>query len=117
MNGSSFDSLARAAASRRTALRAALVPALTGLGAAAFLAPGAEAKKKKKKCKKCKAKDLGDPCTSNKDCCTNETNRLCAFSNLSPASLICCGGADANCSVDDDCCGPASCDSGHCTAA
>jgi hypothetical protein len=119
MDGPSFDTfvrLARAAASRRSALKAALVPAIAGLGAATLARPSAVvAKKKKKKCKKCKAKGLGESCTSNKECCTNETNRLCAIaSNELGDDLTCCGGVGASCSSTNDCCGDFTCDSGTC---
>jgi hypothetical protein len=120
MDGSSFDSLvrlARAAASRRNAVKAALFPAVTGVGAALIAPRLSEAKKKKKKCKKCKAKDLGQTCSTNKECCTNETNRLCAIpSNPSSGQTVCCGGVGAKCSSTDDCCGDFVCENGVCDA-
>jgi hypothetical protein len=119
MDGPSFDTLARfarAAASRRNALKSAFIPALAGLGAASFLDGGnSAAKKKKKKCKKCKGKNLGDSCTSNKECCTNETNLLCAIpSNPSSDNTECCGGVGAKCNNTDDCCGDFTCEDGFC---
>jgi hypothetical protein len=119
MDGPSFDILgriARAASTRRAALTSALIPAAAGLGVAAFGGGNTiEAKKKKKKKCKCKAKSLGESCTSNKQCCTNETNRLCAIpSNPSSSQTVCCGGVGAKCTGIDDCCGDFTCDNGVC---
>ena len=119
MDSPAFDTLARlarAAGTRRIAVKTAMVPALAGLGAAVIARPSAiEAKKKKKKCKKCKAKGLGEACTSNKECCTNQTNRLCAIpSNPSSSQTVCCGGVGATCTSTDDCCGDFTCEGGVC---
>jgi hypothetical protein len=73
------------------------------------------AKKKKKKCKKCQAVLQGQPCTSNKDCCADETKNLCAFTFASTDTLVCCGGEGATCSIDNDCCFSGACDGGFCT--
>jgi hypothetical protein len=55
-------------------------------------------KKKRKKCKKCKPLDADAPCTTNKECCTNETNRACAVAeNASSDDLTCCGALNAVC--------------------
>jgi len=119
MDGPSFTlfaRIARTAASRRAALTSALVPAAVGLGVTAFRSPGAiEAKnKKKKKCKKCKPKGLGEACTSNKECCTDETNRLCAIPSILSTNTVCCGGVGATCTSTDDCCGDFTCENGAC---
>lgn len=118
MDSTAFNTLARlarAAGSRRLAVKAALVPALAGLGSAIAHPSSMEAKKKKKKCKKCKAKGLGEACTSNKECCTNETNRLCAIpSDPSSSQTVCCGGVGAACASTDDCCGDFTCEGGVC---
>ena len=119
MDGSSFDTLTRfvgGANSRRTAMRTALAGATASALAAAGLALAggqAEAKKKKKKKCKCKALDLGAACTTNKECCTNETNRLCAFFQ-GGSTFICCGGVGATCANSDQCCGDFTCQGGKC---
>jgi hypothetical protein len=116
MGGSSFVRLIMASAPRRGLLTSALAPAVAGLGALPLLTAGpVAAKKKKKKCKKCQAVLQGQPCTSNKDCCANETKNLCAFTFASPDSLVCCGGQGASCTIDDDCCFSGACDGGFCT--
>jgi hypothetical protein len=117
MDSSAFDKLVRlvgGGSTRRIALKSALAGgALTAVGLASSAMETA-AKKKKKKCK-CKPKDLGDPCTSNKQCCTNETNRLCAIpSDPSSSQTVCCGGVGAQCDSTDDCCGDFTCESGLC---
>lgn len=118
MDGSAFDKLVRLAgggSTRRIALKSALGgAALAAVGLAAS-AIETTAKKKKKKCKKCKGKNLGESCTSNKECCTNETNRLCAIPSDPPSpGTFCCGGVGAQCSSTDDCCGDFTCDGGVC---
>lgn len=117
MDGSVFAKLVRhvgGGSTRRIALRSALGgAALAAVGLAASTGE-TEAKKKKKKCK-CKPKDLGESCTSNKQCCTNETNRLCAIPSSPPSpGTFCCGGVGAQCSSTDDCCGDFTCDGGIC---
>jgi hypothetical protein len=120
MDGSSSGfpvPVAAADAPRRGLLKSALAPVIAGL-AAIWLgnAENAAAKtRKKKKCKKCQAVLQGQPCTSNKDCCANETKNLCAFTFASPSDLVCCGGQGASCSIDDDCCFSGACDGGVCT--
>jgi hypothetical protein len=118
MDGTAFDKLVQlvgGGSTRRIALKSALAGgtlAAVGLAASAI---ETTAKKKKKKCKKCKPKNLGEACATNKQCCTNETNRLCAFpSNPSSPNTVCCGGVGATCSSTDDCCGDFTCDGGLC---
>jgi hypothetical protein len=96
---------------RRTALT-------TALGAAALAALGVgtsgpeTAAKKKKRCS-CKPKAVGEFCTSNKECCANETNYICAI-RAGQSGLRCCGGLGAKCPAPGDCCGGFDCVSGRC---
>jgi hypothetical protein len=96
---------------RRTALT-------TALGGAALAALGATSRspetvaKKKKRCQ-CKAKAVGEICTSNKECCTNQTNHICAI-RPSQNGLRCCGGLGAKCPAVGDCCAGFNCLSGRC---
>ncbi len=119
MDSPRFDSLVRSvqeAGTRRGALRAAL----GGATAAAVLAvsrgdAGAKKKCKKKKCPKCEALLVGQPCTTNLQCCTNETNNLCAISQGATEQVKTCCGAEGNsCTTDADCCAPVACDNGIC---
>ena len=124
MDGTRFDSLTRLvqeAGSRRGALRAALGGAAASAVVAAGLArSGGEAEAKKKKCKKkkcpvCEPLLAGSPCETNLQCCTNETNMLCAFaSNATTAAKTCCGGVGATCTTTNDCCLDFTCNGGRC---
>ena len=124
MDGTRFDTLTRLvqeAGSRREALRAALGGAAASAAVAAGLAlSGGEAEAKKKKCKKkkcpvCEALLAGAPCTTNLQCCTNETNMLCAIaSNATTNTRTCCGGVGAICVTTDNCCGDFTCNNGFC---
>ena len=105
MDGLHFDSF-----TRRLALRSALV------GAAGLATVGATSAKNKTK-KKCKCTSLGfgKPCTTNKECCTNQTNLACAVSSAAGNSdKTCCGSSDFACTSSDDCCADYSCQSGSC---
>ena len=126
MDGSSFDTLTRLvgeASTRRHAMRSALTGAAAAAVAAvglAGLAGDAEAKrkkkKKKKKCPKCKPFAASSPCSTNKQCCTNETNRICAVaSNAGNGDTTCCGGTGATCTSNDNCCANYSCSGGFCS--
>lgn len=124
MDGPRFDALARLvqeASTRRGALRSivggAVAPAFAavGLAAAATTTEAKKKKKKKKKCPACEALPLGAPCTTNLQCCTNETNRLCAIaSNATTNTLTCCGGVGAACATTNDCCLDFTCQGGVC---
>jgi hypothetical protein len=107
MDGSAFDivtRLAGRASTRRLALRSAIggsvASAVAAIGIASH-AGEAEAKKKKKKKKKCPVcEPLLDnaPCTTNLQCCTNETNRACAVpENAGNSDKKCCGATGAPC--------------------
>lgn len=105
MDDTRFDALSRLVdgiGTRRVALRAALA----GVAAVGLTAAGSEIeakKKKRKKCKKCKALAADAPCTTNKQCCTNETNRACAVAeNDSGGDRTCCGALDAVCGGIDE---------------
>src|SRR3954451_18517954 len=101
MDGSRLDALAwlgSAAGTRRIALRSALGAAAASTGAIvglAALSGAVDAKKHHhKKCKKdqkCKPQTAGSLCSTNKQCCTNETNRVCALASGFDQT-ICCGG-------------------------
>lgn len=109
MDGLRFDSLTRivdAVSTRRIALRSVIAgAAASGMAAVGLITSrsDAEAKKKKKKCKKCKPLDADAPCNTNKQCCTNETNRACAPPvNDAGGDTTCCGALDAVCGGQDD---------------
>ena len=105
MDGSRFDNLTQligGISTRRIAVRSAL----GGVAASAIAAVGLKATsgdtaaKKKRKKKKCKCKPLNAdaPCSSNKQCCTNETNRACAVAeNASNSDTTCCGALNGEC--------------------
>lgn len=124
MDGTRFDTLTRLvqeAGSRRGALRAALGGAAASAAVVAGLArSGGEIEAKKKKCKKkkcpaCEALIGNAACTTNLQCCPNETNRICAFSSTATtATKTCCGVTGATCTTDADCCAPSACDAGRC---
>ncbi len=108
MDGSAFDTLTRlasGASTRRMALRSAIGGTVASAAAAVSLASfggTAEAKKKKKckkkKCPACAALFADAPCTTNLQCCTNETNRACAVAeNASSGDKTCCGATGATC--------------------
>ena len=123
MDGSRFDAFTRlvgTAGTRRTALRSALGAAAASTGAVVGLAALSErvdAKKHHhKKCnkdKKCKPQAAGSLCSTNKQCCTNETNRICALASGFDQT-ICCGGTGAPCTTNDNCCRHFNCVAGAC---
>jgi hypothetical protein len=106
MDGLTFDTLVRkvtTAASRRSVLKSALVPAFAGLGVASRAGVDeADAKKKRKK-KKCKPKASGAPCSKDKQCCTKKTKRICDVpTGAGNSDTVCCGGNGAKCGGVDD---------------
>ena len=117
MDGAGMIRMLRRSSTGRTR-RTALTTALGGITLAALgvSARSPEVMAKKKRCQ-CKAKALGDSCTSNKQCCTNQTNRICSFRNQSGGGLKCCGALGASCSGTTDCCFSFDCLSGSCVAA
>jgi hypothetical protein len=94
----------------------------TALGGVALAALGLTAQspktaaKKKKRCQ-CKAKGLGVPCSTNKECCPNQSDRICALRNGGDESLRCCGVRDAGCDFTTDCCLGFVCEIGVCVIA
>jgi hypothetical protein len=97
---------------RRRALHAALGAATI---AAASLGAGRSetaAKTHKKRCR-CQAKGLGESCTANKQCCTNQTNRICAIQR-NVGGPRCCGALQAGCTGNTDCCESCECLDGAC---
>jgi hypothetical protein len=105
MDVSRFDTLTRLIGrgrSRRDVLVAAMASSAVGIAA---LAPGLSedtaAKKKKRKKKRCK-KD-GAACSSDKQCCTSKTKRICDVpKNAGNSDTVCCGGQGAKCGGVDD---------------
>jgi hypothetical protein len=114
MDGSGLSRWSRRVAAGRTR-RAALATALGGvtLAIAGMTAHRTETVAKKKKRCTCKAKPLGERCTTNKQCCTNQTNRICGLQN-NVGGPNCCGGLNAQCGSITDCCEPFGCASGRC---
>ena len=114
-----IDRLAQAfhGASRRHALRTALHAAAAATAGVVASGLGGNAKQRKK-CKKksCKALALGAECETNRQCCPNETNRICAFASGLPGP-ICCGVLGATCAGDSACCGGFVCFEGSCAFA
>src|SRR5262245_7983587 len=99
---------------RRTTLRSALGgAAATAAAAVGFSAIAGDVAAKKKKCKKCpqcQSLDFGQPCTTNQQCCTNETNMICSVaSNAGNSDKTCCGALGFSCSNDSSCCKSFSC--------
>jgi len=139
VDGSSFDKLARLAATgaaRRSVLNSGFALVLAGLGATSLLgAEDAAAKSCKKKCqdkknckdknakKKCKAKcekqELCIPklpqaeCQNSGDCCPETTRYTCGTSHGS-GSNTCCGAQGAVCGSTFDCCIDQCCISSTC---
>jgi hypothetical protein len=119
MDGSMIDRLAEAVqgVSRRHAVRTVLGGAAGAMGGMAATGFGSDARKKKK-CKKkgCTARALGEECETNRQCCPNETNRICGFAINLPGP-ICCGTLGATCTGFNDCCGGFACLEGRCVFA
>jgi hypothetical protein len=125
VDGPRFDTLTRfvqEASTRRGALTAALAAGAASAVAAAGLALSggeveAKKKKRKKKCPVCESLLSGAPCQTNLQCCTNETNRLCAIaSNATTNTRTCCGGVGATCATTADCCLDFTCSGGFCNS-
>lgn len=92
MDGKKFDAVARRLArglTRRDALRGLIVgSAAAAAGGGAVPVAAAE-----QRCKR-----AGAPCTSTKQCCPKETNRLCKVQrNAGNSDETCCGGVGATC--------------------
>lgn len=92
--------------------RRALARRAAALAALALATRGAGARKRKKRCR-CRPKALGEFCTANKQCCPNQTNRICGKPTVGNTPR-CCGGLGAGCGAGGDCCVPFSCESGVC---
>src|SRR5262245_4728164 len=105
---------------RRTTLRSALGGAaaatVAAVGFSAVAGDVAAKKKKCKKCPKCESLDFGQLCTTNSQCCTNETNMICSQAfNASNSDKTCCGALNFSCSNDNSCCKGFSCKSSFCS--
>jgi hypothetical protein len=126
VDGLRFDTLIRLvqeASTRRGALTAALAAgAASAVAGAGLVLSGSEAeakkkKKKKKKCPVCAPLLSGAPCQTNLQCCTNETNRLCAIASTATTNTrTCCGGVGATCATTADCCLDFTCSGGVCNS-
>lgn len=109
MDSTKFDAVARRMASglsRREALRGLAAGAVVAAaGAVGLGVVSADAKKKPKRCKK-----AGARCTSNKQCCTGKTKRICEVpTGGSNSDTFCTGGTGAKCggaNEDGDAVGP-----------
>jgi len=116
MDRTGFDRLCRlvgVGSTRRAALKTVFGGATLAAVGAHSAASETTASKHKKQCR-CKAKKLGETCTSNKQCCTNETDHICSFKNGGGLSLRCCGALGASCRGDTDCCNSFGCGGGTC---
>lgn len=124
VDGSQFDALTKhvgGVSTRRTTLRsaagaaAASTLALVGLAALSGESDAAKRRRRRRRCKKCEPRRAGDFCSTNEQCCTNQTNRICALPHTGPStSTICCGGNGATCSSSASCCKHFTCVSGVC---
>jgi hypothetical protein len=106
MDGSALHALTRLASrmsTRRLALRSVVGGSVASAVAAIEIASHtgeaeAKKKKKKKKCPVCEPLLDNAPCTTNLQCCTNETNRACAVpENAGNSDKKCCGATGATC--------------------
>jgi hypothetical protein len=96
---------------RRGSLRA------LGATVAAVAAPGltTAGRRCRRRYKLCDPRPLGASCRIDRHCCADETSRICAIAfNAPTAALTCCGGTQAQCVTDDDCCRGNSCDDELC---
>jgi hypothetical protein len=122
VDGSRFDSVSRlvgAATTRRTTLRSAVgaaaasTVALVGLAALSGETDAAD-RRRRRRCRRCRGRGLGEACSRNDQCCTNETNRICALNTPSATTTVCCNGTGVACSINADCCHHFQCSSGFC---
>jgi hypothetical protein len=108
MDSSAFDTLTRLiGSSRRDLLLTAGASALGALGFAALLnEEGAAKKGGRKRRRRCKPKPAGSSCTTDKDCCTKKTKRVCGipFGGSQGDPTVCCGEQGTSCQVPSDCC-------------
>jgi hypothetical protein len=127
MDGSRFDALTQlvgGASTRRTTLRSALGAAASTVALMGLVALSGETdakqNKQRRRCKRrlrrerCKPQAAGSLCTTNEQCCTNETNRICAVAPGSSSTTLCCGGTGAPCTSDETCCRHYTCVVGFC---
>ena len=126
MDGLRFDALTRLvgeASTRRNTLRSALGAAATSAVAVvgvAALPSEVNARnrnrnrKRRRRCERCRARPAGSLCTTNEQCCTDKTNRICALAPGSGTDTLCCGGTGASCSSNANCCRHFSCVVGFC---
>ena len=113
MDGKRCDTTARAlidVTTRRQALGGLLGGAIAALGVGgswrseeAAARKKRRKKKRKKRCKPCRGKAQGGVCTTNKECCANETGLACALTSAA-GGPVCCGVLGAPCDGDGDCC-------------
>lgn len=108
MDDRRFDTMVRSFArhrSRRT-LVGGLLGGVVGLLAARLGSPEAVAQQ---------GYSLqGGPCVDDSQCFVVDTPLFCAYNGLGSAGAACCAGVGDSCFDFGDCCGPATCYSGHC---
>ena len=124
VDGSEFDALTRqvgGASTRRTTLRSAVgaatasAVALFGLAALSGEADARNRRRnRRRRCPRCRPRAAGEFCSTNEQCCTDKTDRICALGPGSGSSTICCGGTGASCTASSQCCRHYSCVSGFC---
>jgi hypothetical protein len=118
MDASAMTRLATAEAgrSRRLAVKTVLGGVTVATKGWLTATSSAAKKKRRKKCKKrpCQGKAPGESCTSNQECCANETGLACAAPNSASTVGVCCGAQGASCTGSADCCNGLSCLSGRC---
>ena len=132
VDGSRFDSLTRLvsqASSRRNTLRSALgaaaasTVAVVGLTA---LSSETDAQRRnrnnnnnrnrnrRRRCPRCRPRSFGEVCSTNEQCCTDKTDRICALGPGTGGTTVCCGGTGAPCSSSTHCCRHFTCAFGFC---
>ena len=134
MDGSRFDSLTRLvsqASSRRNTLRSALgAAAASTVAVVGLTALSSETdaqnrnrnrnrnnnrnRNRRRRCERCRPRAAGETCTTNEQCCTDKTNRICAQAPGTGGTTICCGGTGASCTSTAQCCRHFSCVFGFC---
>ncbi len=96
------------------ASRRGVLQLLAGAGGGGLaMAAGLSATDAKKKKKRCKPRASGAPCSSDKQCCTKKTKRICEVpQDASSSDTVCCGGEGAPCggvNIDGDALAPKCC--------
>ena len=130
MEGSRFDALTRHVSqvtTRRSTLRSALGAGVAVAAVAGLAMPGDAAQGRNNRCKnrlrqcrqrlrreQCEARPFGATCSTNEQCCTDKTSRICALLGGAGTATVCCGGTGASCFANSDCCRHFTCVGGVC---